>query len=133
MAVAVKKTAGTFKSTRTCLTFGVELLLAFIDGDKMGFCSIPSFVNRRLDFPRLRLLVNEHFGGILDLRGLRSRDTNVPAKILLLVEFAGKLRDVAREVPLDVKGLGGLLFFEGCDVHHSVWRCWMIVLIVWPL
>jgi hypothetical protein len=34
---------------------------------------------------------------------------------LLLVKLTGKLRDVAREVPLDVKGLDGLLFLEGCD------------------
>jgi hypothetical protein len=33
----------------------------------------------------------------------------------LFVELTGKLREVAREVPLDVKGLGGLLFLEGCD------------------
>ena len=32
------------------------------------------------------------------------------AKLLLLVKLAGKFRDVAREVLLDVKGLGGLLF-----------------------
>ena len=92
---------------------GVELLLAFVDGDKMGFCGIPSFVNGQFDFPRLHLLVIEHFGGIhalhlvLYLHGLRGWDTNVPAIRLLLVEFAGKLCDVAHEVPLDMKGLGG--------------------------
>jgi hypothetical protein len=48
---------------------------------------------------------------VLDLRGVGGRDTDVAAKLLLFVELAGKLRDVAREVPLDVKGFGGLLFF----------------------
>ena len=87
----------------------------------MGFCGIPSFVGGRLDLPRLHLLVIEHFGGIhalhvvLDLRGFSSRDTDVTAKFLLLVELAGKLGDVARHVPLYVKSLGGLLLFEGCD------------------
>ena len=125
--------------TRTCLAFRIELLLAFVDGDKMGFCGIPSFVNRQLDFARLHLLVVEHFGGIhaldvmLDLRGIRGRDTDVPTELLLLLELTGKLRDVAREVPLNMKGLGGLLFLRVVMMHHSVRRCWTIVLIVWPL
>ena len=85
----------------------------------MGFCGIPSFVGGRLDLPCLHLLVIEHFGGIhalhvvLDLRGFSSRDTDVAAKFLLLVELMSKLGDVACEVPLDMKGLGGLLFFQG--------------------
>jgi len=111
-----KKFAGTFEPAGACLTFGIELFLAFVDSDKMGFCGIPSFVGGWLDLPRLHLLMVENFGAIhallvvLDLRGVGGRDTNVSAKLLLLVELAGKLRDVAREVPLDVKGLGGLLF-----------------------
>jgi hypothetical protein len=52
---------------------------------------------------------------MLDLRGLRGWDTDVPTELLLLVELTGKLRDVACEVPLDMKGLGGLLFLEGRD------------------
>ena len=116
VAVAFKKTAGTFEPTGACLTFGADLLLAFVDGDKMSFCGIPSFVGGRLDLPCLHLLVVEHVRGIhalhivLDLRGFSGQDTNVMAKLLLLVKLAGKLLDVDREVPLDVKGLGGLLF-----------------------
>ena len=84
---------------------------------KWCFCGIPSFVGGWLDLPRLHLLVIKHVGGIhalhvvLDLRGFGGWDTNVTAKLLLLVELTGKLHDVACEVPLDVKGLGGLLFF----------------------
>jgi hypothetical protein len=121
MAAAVEKTAGTFKAAGACFTFGFELLLAPEDSDKMGFCGISSFVGGQIDLPRLHLLVVKHFSGIhalhvvLDLRGVGGRDTNVMAKLLLLVKLAGKLRDVACEVPLDVKGLGSLLFFEGCD------------------
>ncbi len=89
MEAAVKKTAGTFKPAGACLTFGIEFFLAFVDSDKMGFCGIPSFVNGRLDFPRLHLLVVEHFGGIhalhvvLNLHGIGGRDTNVSAKLFV--------------------------------------------------
>ena len=139
MAAAVKKTAGTFKTAGACLTFGVELLLAFVDGDKMGFCGIPSFVGGRLDLPCLHLLVIERFRGVhalhvvLDLCGIRGLDTNVTAKLLLLVELMRELGDVARKVPLDVKGLGGFFFSRVVMMHHSVGRCCTIVLIIWPL
>ncbi len=121
VAAAVKKTAGTFEPSGACHTFGIELLLALVDGDKMVLGGFPSFVGGRLDLPRLHFLVVEHFGGIhalhvvLDLRGVGGRDTDVSAKLLLLVELAGELRDVAREVPLYVKGFGGLLLFERRD------------------
>ena len=138
-AAAVRKTVCTFEPARACRPFGVELLLAFVDGDKVCFCGIPSFFGRWLDLPRLHFLVVEHFGGIhalhvvLDLHGLSGRDTNVSAKLLLLVEFTSELGDVACKVPFGVKGLGGLLFFRVVTIHLSVRRCWMIVLMVWPL
>ena len=52
---------------------------------------------------------------MLDLRGFCCQNADVAAKLLLLVKFVVILGDVAHEVPLDVKGFGGLLYFEGHD------------------
>ena len=120
-AATVKKTAGAFETSRARFTLGVKLFLALVDGNEVCFSRGPGFFCGRLDFPSLHFLVVEHFGGIhaldvmLDLRGIRGRDTDVPTELLLLVEFTCKLRDMTREVPLDVEGLGGLFFLEGRD------------------
>jgi hypothetical protein len=41
---------------------------------------------------------------------------------------------VTGEAPFDVKCLGGWCFLFRVEMmHHSVWRCWMIFLMVWLL
>ena len=52
---------------------------------------------------------------MLDLGCVCCWDTDVAAKFLLLVELTCIFRDVAREVPLDMEGGGGLFFLEGRD------------------
>jgi hypothetical protein len=99
----------------------IELFFALVEHDKVCFDSIPGFVFGGLDFPHLHFLVVKHVGCvhafdvILDFCGIGSRNSNVSAQLLLLVEVPHELGDVGREVPLDVEGGGGLLAFQCRD------------------
>ena len=47
-------------STCASFAFSAELLLAFVQGDKLHFGSFPCFVGRGFDFPGLHFLVIQH-------------------------------------------------------------------------
>ena len=51
----------------------------------------------------------------LNLCGIRCRNSDAPAKFVLIVKFPCKIRDVGCEVPLDAESCGGLFLLECCD------------------
>ena len=110
---------GAVESSHACLPLHIELLLALVEGEEVGFGIVPGLVAHYL--ASLHFFVIEHVAGVhaldkvLHFRGIGGWHVDLAMELLLLVQLTGKLGDVGREVPDDTEVFGCLSLLERGD------------------
>ena len=105
--------------SRACLLLCIELFLALVEGEEVGFGIVPGLLTHYL--PSLHFFVIKHVTGVhaldkvLHLGGIRGWHVDLVTELLLLVQLTGELGDVGREVPDDTEVIRCLFLLEHGD------------------